>query len=87
VLTAEGIGADFSSKKGKEGRERRGGSSSFALGRRRKVGSNALGWRRTNSLPSSPLLLAVGPLNTARRLGERCKLPSGVHTGVIKVQL
>jgi len=28
------------------------------------------------SLPS--LLLEVGPLNAARDLGERCKLPSGV---------
>ena len=39
----------------------------------------------TSALHSSPLLsfsppfpLAVGPLNTARGLGERCKLPSGV---------
>jgi len=40
--------------------------------------------------PSSPLPLEVGPRNTARDLGERCKLPSGawdealVHIGIKK---
>jgi len=33
------------------------------------------------SLPSPPL--EVDPLNTARVLGERCKLPSGVWSGAL----
>jgi len=33
----------------------------------------------STSFPSHPL--EVGPLNPARRSGERCKLPSGVWGG------
>ena len=35
-------------------------------------------WVLSLPLPSFPLPLEVGPLNPARGLGERCKLPSGV---------